>query len=191
LTLRQGINHDSGRETAQEGRYELPTTNSSCRVLPVKTRIGIRIDEKRYKPDLDLLDRYLAYSAELLRLALLGLAGYGFLLKELVYSSTPRTDFTDRLFHSRWILICGVICLGVSAALALQHRIFATDSLACIIDHLRHRAVRNEAGADRQIRECRFNMRWSARFLQLSALFLSLGAGAVVITFALVLWKWN
>ena len=42
------------------------------------------VDENRYKPDLELMDRYTAFSAELVRLSLLGIAGLGFYLKEFV-----------------------------------------------------------------------------------------------------------
>ncbi|SRR6266446_1581320 len=155
----------------------------------MKSRIGIRIDDKRFKPDMDLLDKYLAYSAELLRLALLGMAGYAFLLKELVYPSNAKAEFALRLSQNRWILIGDVVSLGISAALALQHRIFATDSVSCIIDHLRHRAVKNQSGADQQANKMRFNLKWSGWLLWFSALFLGLGATAVVITFARVLWS--
>jgi hypothetical protein len=155
----------------------------------VNNRIGVRIDERRLKPDMDLLEQYVAYSAELLRLSLLGVAGYAFLLKELVYSQSANKDFAFRLTQNRWSLIGGVISFGISAAFALQHRIFATDVVACMLDHLRYRAVNNQASAEKQASEARSNLKWSGRLLVLSALFLGFGAAAVVYTFVRVLWS--
>lgn len=63
----------------------------------MKTRIGVRIDEERFKPDMDLSDRYVAYSAELLRLSLLGMAGYAFLLKEIVFAASASKDLHPAL----------------------------------------------------------------------------------------------
>jgi len=154
----------------------------------MRTRIGIKLDESRFKPDIDLLDRYLAYSAELLRLALLGMAGYAFLLKEIVYSTVGGGEFRTRLAQNHWVLIGGVVSLAFSAGFALQHRIFATDVIACILNNLRFRVQKEHQQADRQASEARMNLKWSARFLQLSAAFLTLGAASVAITFARVLW---
>lgn len=137
---------------------------------------------------MDILDRYLAYSKEILRLALLGIAGYAFLLKEIVYPANANKDFELRLAQNHWILIGGLVSLGLSAGFALQHRIFATDSVACIIDHLRYRVLKDQSGSDDQASQVHLNLKWSARFLQLSAAFLGLGAAAVAITFARVLW---
>jgi hypothetical protein len=137
---------------------------------------------------MDVLDRYLAYSAELLRLALLGIAGYAFLLKEIVYSAGANKDLPIRLAQHRWSLIGGVVSLAFSAGFALQHRIFATDTVTCIIDHLRCRVLKDQDEATIQASEVRFNLKWSARFLQLSAVFLGLGVTAVAVTFVRVLW---
>lgn len=48
-----------------------------------KRTLDYGVQEPLYKPDLELVTKYQAYSAELLRLALLVLCGYGFLLKEI------------------------------------------------------------------------------------------------------------
>jgi len=153
----------------------------------MKTRIGIRIDDRRFKPDMDLLDRYVAYSAELLRLALLGMAGYGFLLKE-AFSASGAGALSASLHKTRWSLIVGIISLGISAAIALQHRIYATDVVACIIANLRYRVQKNQPKANEEAQELRLKLKLSALFLPLSALFLWLGAAAIAFTFARVLW---
>src|SRR6266700_5884023 len=92
--------------------------------------IGFGIDEKVYKVDLELQDRYTAYSADILRLSLLGIAGYGFLLKDIVLAEHAPTAFAQRAHNVWYLLIGGAISLGIAAALALQHRVYATDCVA-------------------------------------------------------------
>lgn len=81
--------------------------------------IGTPINEQRYRPDLELLDRYQGYSSEVARLSLLGMAALGFFAVQL--PSEQRDP------------IAGV-CLGVAALLfalatacALSHRYHSTD----------------------------------------------------------------
>jgi hypothetical protein len=82
----------------------------------VQSLIGYGIDEKTYKVDLEPQDRYTAYSAEILRLALLGIAGYGFLLKDTVFADHAPGALAQRA-HSVWyLLIGGAIWLGISAS---------------------------------------------------------------------------
>ncbi|MDD5581020.1 MAG: hypothetical protein PHY16_17330 [Methylobacter sp.] len=151
--------------------------------------IGFPVDEKVYKVDLELQDRYTAYSAEILRLALLGIAGYGFLLKDLVFAEHSPTLFVHRAHDVWFLLIGGVICLGISAVLALQHRVCATDCVACVAAFIRKNACgrQDEAEADRAA--LRTNLKRAAVLLQFSALLLALGASSVVATFCYILWQ--
>lgn len=50
------------------------------RTLPEKYLSEIPIEENIYKADLTVLEKYQSFSSELLRLSLLSLAGYGFLI---------------------------------------------------------------------------------------------------------------
>jgi hypothetical protein len=151
--------------------------------------IGLPVDERSYRVDLELQDRYTAYSAELLRLALLGIAGYGFLLRDVVLAGHAPGVLAQRAHEAWWLLLIGVACLGVSAALALQHRIFATGCVACIVAFLRHQSAGRTGEAERARASLRRNIKGASRTLRLSALALAFGAGAVVVTFGYVLWN--
>ena len=85
--------------------------------------VGCPVDEKAYKVDLKLQDRYTAYSGEILHLALLGIAGYGFLLKDLVSADHAPTTFPHRVHEVWYLLIDGATGLGASAIFSLQHRV--------------------------------------------------------------------
>lgn len=151
--------------------------------------IGLPIDERAYHVDLELQDRYCAYSAEILRLALLGIAGYGFLLKEIIFSDRGTNSFIQRAHEVWFLLLGGVVCLGAAAAFALQHRVIATDCVSCIAGFLRKTQAGRVQEAEAERDSLRQSLRWAARLLRTSALLLALGAGAVVATFCYVLWK--
>ncbi len=153
-----------------------------------RSLIGVPVDAQAYRVDLELQDRYTAYSAEILRLALLGIAGYGFLLKDVILADRAAGSFAQRAHAVGPLLVGGVVCLGLAAALALQHRLFATGCVACIVAFLRKNAAGRGAEADAERDALRRNLKWAGRLLRLSALALGLGAGAVVVTFGYVLW---
>ena len=155
----------------------------------VNSLIGFAIDEKAYKVDLELQDRYTAYSAEILRLSLLGIAGYGFLLKDIVLTEHAPTAFTHRA-HSVWyLLIGGAISLGVAAALALQHRVYATDCVSCVAAFIRKNGCGRSLEAEAERDALHTNLKRAAILLRLSAVLLALGAAGVVATFCFVLWQ--
>ncbi len=150
--------------------------------------IGLPAEEAAYKVDLALQDRYTAYSAEILRLALLGIAGYGFLLKDIVFAEHAATKLLGRAHEAWFLLIGGAICLGCSAALALHHRVCATDCVACVAAFIRKTACGRSEDAVGDKRALRQNLKRAAFLLRASAVLLALGAGGVVATFCYVLW---
>src|SRR5262245_52865778 len=63
-----------------------------------KVSLGsVRVPEENYKADLELMDRCQAYAAELVRLALLGVAGLGFLFVQLASSQNAPVLLKDPL----------------------------------------------------------------------------------------------
>jgi len=148
--------------------------------------IGFPIDDKSYKVALELQDRYTAYSSEILRLALLGIAGYGFLLKDIVFAN--QTTLAPRFQDVRLLLIIGAISLVISAILALQHRVSATDCVSSIAAFIRKNATgrQDEAESDRYM--LRATLKKAALLLRFSAILLAIGASCVVLTFCYVLW---
>lgn len=87
----------------------------------------------QYGPDLAVLDRYVAFSAELVRLSLAGIAAYGFLLARAFASNGAPTPFLRVLHTVNPQLTIGLGCLALAASCALAHRYFATDGLTHIV----------------------------------------------------------
>lgn len=156
-------------------------------------RIGVPIPEDSYKPDLSLLDRYQSYSGELLRISLLGLAGYGFLIKDVVMANHDTiTRYEAGLRGAAWPLITGCIFLGLSAAFALAHRGLSSDAMSYLVLFLR--ATDDGYPNARSAEKAKCERKWLVRLLKLSGyslilspVFLALGAVMVIVTFAVIL----
>lgn len=154
----------------------------------IQSLIGFPIDEKSYKVDLELQDRYTAYSAEILRLALLGIAGYGFLIKDIILGDSTGT-FVQRA-HDIWLFLAvGAISLCVSAILALQHRVCATDCVSSIAAFIRKKACGRQDEAETDKTALRSTLKKAAFLLRFSVILLGIGASCVVLTFCYVLWQ--
>jgi len=89
-----------------------------------------KLDEDKYRAERDLVDRYQAFVAELLRLSLLGIAVFGFL-----YKITLEAGATIGVAKVPAAL--GILAFGISALAALVFRFFAIESLDLYIQALR------------------------------------------------------
>ncbi|HNB28570.1 MAG TPA: hypothetical protein PLR41_16505 [Alphaproteobacteria bacterium] len=100
---------------------------------------SLDVGEERYRADFEILDRYQNFSAELLRLSLLALAGYGFLMSDVVFGVRKNGETGDLLFLHAFhehtgLLVSGAVLLGLCALTSLAHRYFSTD---CMSHHIR------------------------------------------------------
>jgi hypothetical protein len=93
------------------------------------------IEERRYKSDLELVDRYHAYAAELLRLALLGLAVFGFLLTNSPGGQDP--ERTTGQWITSGLVSASIVLFGCAAVLALAYRYLLTETLRLLIEALK------------------------------------------------------
>ncbi|MEO6550720.1 MAG: hypothetical protein ABIN94_22130 [Ferruginibacter sp.] len=91
-----------------------------------KSLSDVEIFDSTWKPDFDIVDRYQSFANELMRIALLGIAGYGFLIKE-VYMIDPK--FYPTLKETADYFWMGSVALGISLSLVLAHRFFSTSCL--------------------------------------------------------------
>lgn len=110
---------------------------------------GIKVEADVYKVDIELADRYVSFSGEILRLASLGLAGYGFLLADLVLKPTPAQapgQFTALLSQNTGVLALGAVMLAGAAASAIAHRYYSVECLTHFIRILR---LKSPDAADR------------------------------------------
>lgn len=92
-----------------------------------KSLLDVDIPESAWKADFDIVDRYQCLGNELMRIALLGLAGFGFLIKEILPKDKPLAESCSllMLIASLFIIAC-IACV-------LFHRFKSTECLYCQI----------------------------------------------------------
>lgn len=173
---------------------------------------GIVVKEESLKVDFALADKYQGFSAELVRLTLLGIAAFGFLFKEFA------TQLSGAPYAKGWFS-ASILLFACSTAAALFHRYYSTDSMACQIRYLRLKQLKEmkikrsddpsdkatspipdanvtEATATLEQIEQEKNderdawhqrLNWSEKALAISTLLLSAGAFCLAVAFTLLL----
>ncbi len=134
------------------------------------------LDDCDYKPDFEILDRYLDFSSELSRISLLAIGGFGAILLVKLKSEHVIGSLNDLLYL--FIAICFfALCCGFS----LFHRFFASDSMSWYISHLRAKANGNAEQAAHESEGLHKMLRRSSLFLILT----ELAFGIAVFVFAI------
>lgn len=88
--------------------------------------IDIDIPESTWKPDFDLIDRYQNFANELMRISLLGIAGYGFLISEVCMKDATYSHLLRPLSST---ILFGAAFLGLSLVLVLAYRFISSACL--------------------------------------------------------------
>lgn len=92
------------------------------------------IQDTLYKGDMELLDRYLKFTEEVLRLSLLSITGVVSFIS-LVYRKDGGFDMGAVPYKS--LYFSSLVCFCLAAAAALFHRFQSVDGFACHIKYLR------------------------------------------------------
>ena len=96
----------------------------------------ISLDEKDYKADFELTEKYQGFSGELLRLSLLGIGLYGFMMAHAGSETGIGAKLiAQTLKYKEWVAV-SIFMFGISSAAALGHGFFATKCLACQVQIL-------------------------------------------------------
>ncbi|WP_147303540.1 hypothetical protein [Rhodohalobacter sp. SW132] len=164
--------------------------------IPARKLSDITLPDDTYNADFQLTDRYQAFSTELIRFSLFGIAGYGFLIANVVVKSDEHLKtFTEQAA----LLGAGIVFLGLAMALALAYRFFSTGCLAYQISILRtltrlenphwtaEELEASEQRLNRERKEQLRTLRFCHRCLMASVASLVGGAVCVVYVFAAVL----
>jgi hypothetical protein len=94
---------------------------------PAKSLGDMDVPDTVWKQDFDIADRYQGYANELMRIALLGIAVYGFLIREMLID---KNELCQTLLNRNKILVsAGAISLGLSLIVVLAHRFLSTACL--------------------------------------------------------------
>lgn len=129
------------------------------------------INDCDYKPDFELADKYISFSAELLRLSLLAITGISTLI---LYSIKKTPDVLLTSCDKYWLFIT-LLFFALAAGGALAHRFWASDSLAYHIAYLRTKTQKEKIGR-------RFCLKLSGYLLIITELLFGLAIIVFVIT---------
>jgi hypothetical protein len=170
----------------------------SAERIPARTLADIDVPDGAYKPDFELTDRFQAFATELLRLALLGIAGYGFLISEVIMklrlasSNAPSGEHRLVASSDAKILVVGIVALGAAAGFALVYRLRSTNCLGrqlAIARTLKRMDQPHWDVREREVNEARLAsdraqqgriLTWCHRYLVAGVVCLAIGTAAVV-----------
>ncbi len=93
----------------------------------------IEIKENQVKSDFQIIDKYQSFSAEILRLALIGIGAYAYLLKDS--NSIFRTDSITPAI--KVLSIISIVSFALAVVSTLIHRYYSSDFMAYHIRYLR------------------------------------------------------
>lgn len=108
------------------------------------------IQENDFQPDFTIADKYIQFSAEILRLSLLGITAIATFLSFYLKDGGIKcftVNNTEKVF-----LFITLLLFTLSAGLALAHRFFATDSLAYLMAYLRKGDRKEKEGLKRNLK---------------------------------------
>lgn len=146
-----------------------------------------QIPEDRYRHDLALHDRFQAFGAELLRISLLGLAAFGFILVSKDKEIPAAIVLIQKSNILKIMISFSPVFFGISAACALYHRFLASDGMFHHIRAIKLIDLKNPE-LDKKIRreERRRNKKFkrAEKCLHYSAV--ALGAGAALLALSYV-----
>ena len=136
-----------------------------------------------FEQDVLINDRNQAFSAEILRLALLGVGGVGYIASRALSASSSTEAALRMDAAAKWLVLIAAVSFGLSAASALCLRYLASDSIAfqLRIVRLRIRGSAND-GSEAEREEGRRNRRLKVMrpMLLFSSGTLGLGAGVFI-----------
>jgi hypothetical protein len=160
---------------------------------PLDVNLGdVEIPDTQIKYDFELLDRYQSFSAEVLRLSLIGLGAYAFLLKDAGNTYFIAIRNAPLL---KWLSVFGLVFFALACAASLVQRYYSSDVMAYHMRYLRLKkrpnlgpvptGLKNETKLEKESRDLGLQLCEVA--IGGSALFLGLGTVLTAIALLMAL----
>lgn len=149
---------------------------------------AVALDENLYACDLVLHDRFLNFSAEILKLSLAGIGGVGFFVTLLAGNRSSRLQDALATREFQIALELSVVFFALAASLSMVHRFYSSDGMWHHMRLLRSlKALGETADVAEDKAKRRIKLKLSEKCLKLSALALVLGAASLGVAFLSVL----
>ena len=138
----------------------------------------VEVDHTQFHLDIEVADRFQAFSRELLRLILASIGVVGVLIEVL--------DIQESQDWIKVLVALALVVLGIGVAFSLSHRYLGPDAVACHLAFLRLKARQGECDAMKARRErddrntC---LKWAPRVLTAASIALGIGAALLGVAF--------
>ena len=159
-----------------------------------KHTLDFEVEKKLYEPDAMMQEKYQAFSAEVLRLALLLLTGYGFIYWEVTKMRLTATPLNHPVSSMDIGLYCaGLVFIVLSVMAALAHRAISTSGFDTrlyygrlqtrIADASTHDEKRRKLAAEAEAEHKRMGRRYryASTMVRLSSVFLGLAVAMTAV----------
>ena len=168
-------------------------------MLPARSLQDLAIPDDVTRPDFELSEHYQDLCKELSRLALLGIAGYGFLIKEVAFKGGTALPFLHGMVAHSILMLAGLLALGVCAAASLRTSQVSTNCIRLQIDILRYikretnhgwspeEKIKNRNHLEKLRKSQHKTITSGRRCLKIAVVALIVGMAMTVLAFALVL----
>lgn len=143
----------------------------------------VPIPEGTFEHDVSLLEKYQEFSAELLRLALLGLTAIGLVVSQAVFAQPDESANTlSKLGLVKTWIVAALLLFALAVLGALWHRYVSSDSLSWHLQAMRRYARGRPKDIERADGKAKMRLnrfRQSQWALSVTAIALGLGAAAL------------
>ena len=129
-------------------------------------------EDKFYKSEIEIFDRWQSFSAELLRLSLLGIAIFGFLYHKIFVDFDPAKYPNVTISTINWLSKASVLCFAFATVCALIYRYGSTEAMTHFL-----RGVKNFPARSQELRNRNWWLKRCLIFKILAAVSLGVGAG--------------
>jgi hypothetical protein len=145
------------------------------------------LDDKQYQAEVALTDKYQAFVTELLRLALLGIAAFGFLYKETFLSFDPARHPGIDITLAKGLASASICFFGATAAFGLVFRYFSSEALRIYMEGLRFWVAGQKGEAEARLLRRRALVYVCIYSKAVAAGSLAIGAGLTALAFVQLL----
>lgn len=155
----------------------------------------VTVPERTFEHDLALLGKFQEFSAELLRVALIGISAIGFVVSRIIFpeKSAPAKDAAALAFAApqKWLFILALFALTVSAGAALAHRFYSADSASWHLQAMRRYARNMGEDSMKADSECQARYKkYKASRWAVACSAIALGVGTVLLVAAIIISIW-
>jgi exosortase/archaeosortase len=112
------------------------------------------IVEQEYKAEIELTDRYQAFTGELVRLSLAGIAVFGFLFEKVFISSSSDRDLAT-IIQAKQHASYSIFFFGFCTFFGVAFRYFSTESIRLYIEGLHFKQADHQIEAGRKLKQRR------------------------------------